>query len=148
LAFSRAFGYGKSEIFVLPLSAAWAAQGEPRQLTTHNRLSMSPAWTPDGKEIVFSSSLSGAQGLFRIAVSGSVQPRPLLGAGEDGFVPAVAKDAKTGQARLVYEIHGVKCYMARRAAKPEFRFSTRLSGGRNTRLTISHRLNPNRQSLE
>jgi Tol biopolymer transport system component/predicted Ser/Thr protein kinase len=128
LAFSRLFGYGKSEIFVLPLSAAWAAQGDPRQLTTHNRLSMSPAWTPDGKEIVFSSSLSGAQGLFRIAVSASAQPRPLLGAGEDGFVPAVAKDAKSGQARLVYTkfVWGTAIWRADRGSEAkEFLTSTR-----------------------
>jgi len=102
LAFSRAFGYGRSEIFVMPLSASWASQGEPRQLTHDNRLSMSPTWTPDGREIVFSSSLSGAQRLFRIAASGRALPRPLLGAGEDGFVPALANDARTGRARLVY----------------------------------------------
>ena len=119
LAFARAFAFAKTEIFVLPLSSTGTPQGEPQQVTNYNCLTMSPIWTPDGREIIFSSTLAGAQRLFRGPASGKGQPRPLLGAGEDGYVPTLAKDRRTGQTRLVYTKHSVSWAIWRVANRSE-----------------------------
>jgi Tol biopolymer transport system component len=87
---------------VLPLSQDLRASGEPRQLTFDHRRVLGCAWTPDGREIIFSSNRSGDYALWRIAASGSGQPVRLASAGEDGFFPSVSRPRATGGSRLAY----------------------------------------------
>jgi Tol biopolymer transport system component len=101
LAFARGFG-GAREIFVLPISAALEPEGDPRQLTFGDRMASSPAWMPDGKELVF---LFGSQvtycDLWRVSVSGSDKPRPLSFSGEDSVLSA---SVSLENHRLVYSV--------------------------------------------
>ena len=57
-----------------------------------------PVWTPDGREIIFSSGDYGSRGLWRIAVSGSGRPQRLADVGEEGDLPTISR----GRGRLVY----------------------------------------------
>ncbi|MDJ0654687.1 MAG: S9 family peptidase [Xanthomonadales bacterium] len=41
-----------------------------RQLTTHDASDTSPAWSPDGRDVLFLSSRSGSSQVWRIAISG------------------------------------------------------------------------------
>ena len=64
-------GSGASDLFVMPIVG-----GEPRRLTTDGVWIYSPVWTPDGREIIFSSNRSGGQNLWRIPAAGG-KPRRL-----------------------------------------------------------------------
>ena len=53
LAFCRLPGGFVSEIYLLPLDAKLRPAGEARRLTDHNRWSAQPAWTRDGRQILY-----------------------------------------------------------------------------------------------
>jgi Tol biopolymer transport system component/DNA-binding winged helix-turn-helix (wHTH) protein len=73
--------------------------GEPRRLTFDNRtIAGPPAWTPDGGEIIFSSSRAGLLTLWRISASGG-EPKQLSGVGTVALQPALSKDGH----RLAYQ---------------------------------------------
>jgi Tol biopolymer transport system component/predicted Ser/Thr protein kinase len=93
VAFVRGSAGGNlGDLFVMAVSG-----GDPRQLTSGNT-GGTPAWTPDGKEIVFSSAMGGLRSLWRIPASGGT-PRPVAGAGEMAFSPSIS--LKSNQ--LVYQ---------------------------------------------
>ena len=64
-------GSGASDLYVMPVVG-----GEPRRLTADGVWIYGPVWTPDGREIVFSSNRSGGQNLWRIPAAGG-KPRRL-----------------------------------------------------------------------
>jgi Tol biopolymer transport system component len=103
LAFARTASPWVSDLYLLTFGGELTPRGEPRRLTFHRRWATSPAWTPDGREIVFSSG--GARGtgvgLWRTPASGSRNPRPLLFAGEQGDQPAISRQGN----RLAYTRH-------------------------------------------
>ena len=71
--------------------------GEARRLTSDTREGGSPAWTPDGRRIVFSSARAGSRTLWQLSPDGG-QPEPLTtGSGEDDE-PEISRDGR----RLVY----------------------------------------------
>ena len=83
-----------SELFVVP-----AAGGEAKRLTFDQRnLCGSLAWTPDGKEVLFSSSRSGSATLWRISASGG---NPQLASA--GSVNAISPAVSLKGNRLAYE---------------------------------------------
>jgi Tol biopolymer transport system component len=99
LAFIRAFNSQQFEIFTVALAADHTASGEPRQLTRHAQLSDYPAWTADGRDIVYSSGTISRRTLWRVAASGSSQPSPLvLVASDQAEWPAIARQGN----RLAY----------------------------------------------
>ena len=55
LAFARFVNYNLSHLYVLPLTPAMEAAGQPRQITFGDLLSASPVWTPDGRQIIYVS---------------------------------------------------------------------------------------------
>ena len=60
-----------------------ASGGTPTRLTSDFREGGSPAWTPDGRALVFSSARAGSRTLWQVAAGGG-EPTPLtVGAGED-----------------------------------------------------------------
>ncbi len=75
VAFVRGTVAGVTEdAFVVPITG-----GEAKRLTFDGRpISGPPAWTPDGRDIVFSSSRRGLISLWRISASGG-EPRPVAG---------------------------------------------------------------------
>jgi Tol biopolymer transport system component/tRNA A-37 threonylcarbamoyl transferase component Bud32 len=102
LAFARSMTRSNSEIFLLRLNAALEPAGEPRQLTYENGAALSPVWTSDGREIVFSSTPQGSTStrgaLWRIAADApphtAAQRIPLTELGEH---PAIS-----GHGRMVF----------------------------------------------
>lgn len=72
LAFQRSRGFGASEIYLLMIGRNLMPSGEPKRLTSMNRLSANPLWTADGRDILFiASDPIHGQGLWRIPASAS-----------------------------------------------------------------------------
>ena len=101
LAFLRASTVGRVAIFLVPLTSGLAPIGTPRQLTDDETGVIGLAWTPDGRDLVFSSG--GHLGLSRMAkiseVSQSSRTREpeFLPFGERATAISIA-----GTGRLVY----------------------------------------------
>jgi eukaryotic-like serine/threonine-protein kinase len=98
LLFARLNSSGLGDIYVQTLSETLTPNGEPKRLTFDNRETECPAWTPDGREIIFDSGRSGGRSLWRMAASGSGKPQRLALLGEDTYEPAIARQAR----RLAY----------------------------------------------
>jgi Tol biopolymer transport system component/DNA-binding winged helix-turn-helix (wHTH) protein len=95
LAFVRSTVAGVcNDVYVIP-----TVGGEVRRLTfDHRPIIGPPAWTVDGREIVFSSTRGGPDSLWRISAAGG-EPRPVAGPiGEGGWPSIPAKGEQ-----LVYE---------------------------------------------
>jgi Tol biopolymer transport system component/predicted Ser/Thr protein kinase len=80
------------DLFVLKLG-----DSDPIRLTSGNS-GGPPAWTADGKEIVFSSAMGGLQNLWRMPATGGT-PRPVEGASGAAYRPSIARRDD----QLVYE---------------------------------------------
>ncbi len=117
IAFLRSSGPGLvDDLYVVP-----AAGGEPKRLTSDKRAMEGPfAWTPDSREIIFSSSRGGLRGLWRIPAAGGT-PRRVEGVGTSASAPAIARVGN----RLAYTVEVLKVNLwkvglsdARHAAGP------------------------------
>jgi Tol biopolymer transport system component len=89
LAFIRSSDF-RAELYLLPVSNALEPMGEARQIPL-GQPSYAPAWTEDGREIVFGSF---RQGLWRIGVSGSASrsAEPArLPFGDNAWYPAISR---------------------------------------------------------
>jgi Tol biopolymer transport system component len=77
LAFIRRVGSNEGDLYLLPLGTDLTPRGEPRRLTRENQAMLKPAWTSDGRELIYSSG-AGAQGeLWRLALADGARPRRL-----------------------------------------------------------------------
>jgi len=95
IAFLRSSGPGPLE----DLYVVAAAGGKPKRLTFDRReIDGAPTWTPDGRDIIFSSARGGPFSLWRIPASGGGVPSRIEGAGTSVFSPAVALKSQ----RLAY----------------------------------------------
>jgi serine/threonine protein kinase len=94
LAFARERSGGAHDLYVLRLTGALAAQGEPRKLTPESGGAQGAAWTPDGREIVY----AGSGALWRIAATGSAKPERLAFATGGAAHPAISGSRR----RLAY----------------------------------------------
>jgi len=77
-----------TDLFVVPTNG-----GQPMRLTFDNHvgdLGESPAWSEDGREIIFSSSRKGLPTLWRIPASGGT-PRPVTGGGAHACCPSISR---------------------------------------------------------
>lgn len=92
LAFFRTSSFGASDLHVVAIDEALRPVGEPRRLTFDARSAQNPAWTPDGKEIVFVSDRGGSHSLWKVRAAGGGLPVAL--GGEDAFEPAIAPSGK------------------------------------------------------
>ena len=68
--------------------------GEPRRLTTDFEEGGPPAWTPDGKALVFPSARRGSLNLWWLSTSGG-PPIPLTTGPGDDLDPVVSSDGRT-----------------------------------------------------
>jgi len=95
VAFLRRSGAGvASDVYVVPASG-----GEPKRLTFDNaQTDGAPAWTENGREIVFSSTRGGLSTLWRIPASGG-QPRAIAGVGAIACCPSISRKRN----QLVYK---------------------------------------------
>lgn len=96
LAFIRSTIAGVSnDIYVMPTSG-----GNPKRLTFDHRPIMgSPAWTADGREIIFSSDRGAATGLWRVSATGCI-PVPVAGPVGEAVWPSIPTN---GKHTLVYQ---------------------------------------------
>ena len=95
VAFTRYFSTEHAgDIYLVSLSS-----GEPGRLTFDKAVVSSPAWTSDGKYLIFSSDrLGGTHRLWKIRVSGGGEPEALAAGQEDVSGPALSRDGR----RLAY----------------------------------------------
>ena len=94
LAFSRTFTLGVSEVYVQDLSDDLRPTSAPKQLTFSKQRIIGLAWSPDGREIIYSSGSGmdgGLLGLRRVWRSGAGEPRILAFAGEPGEMPTISR---------------------------------------------------------
>jgi Tol biopolymer transport system component len=85
LAFVRVISALVGEVYLVPLDG-----GEPKQLTFSGEGISNLAWTPNGREIVFSSRYGGKSSLLRIPVEGG-SPQWLTASGSGTQYPAFSQ---------------------------------------------------------
>jgi Tol biopolymer transport system component len=85
IAFKRSIGSGINDIYLVGVSG-----GEPKRLTFGNGFTASHAWTPDGRELIFSSAKDGVNRLWRVSASGGV-PRQIPYVGQGAYYLAIAR---------------------------------------------------------
>src|SRR5262249_37599555 len=100
VAFSRSAGFELSDIYLLGLTEDLKPKGEPRRLTFLKGFSLDSAWTPNGREIIFSSQVKGSEwSLWKVPASGEGAPEQLQYTGGDASSPAISRSGN----RLAYQ---------------------------------------------
>jgi Tol biopolymer transport system component len=97
LAFIRTAALFVGDVHLLSLSNGFEAVGEVKRLTFDNLWDSHPAWTLDGREIIYSSG-SPTQALWRVAAFGPGKPQRLASFGEYVDQPALSRQGQ----RLAY----------------------------------------------
>jgi serine/threonine protein kinase len=88
IAFVRQTAEETADIYIVPITGE-----EPERLTYDNTWIENITWTPDGRDIIFSSDRDGARRLWRISKEGG-EPEPLEVAGANMWGPAISKDGR------------------------------------------------------
>ncbi len=125
----------RKDLYLLRLGHGYRPLGEPERVETGNSVNRSPCWTPDGREIVFSSGRSyiDSFGLWRMGLQDR-KPVRLGFAQDNARSPSIARSGR----RLVYMIERIDWDIWRvdlqgqgRKSGSPFRFisSTRYDGG-------------------
>jgi Tol biopolymer transport system component len=97
VAFGRWAGLMGS-IYLLDLTEDLKPKGEPRRLTSLKSGLWGLAWTPDGREIIFSSGNIADMSLWKVPASGAGEPEQLPFTGE-GICPTISRSGN----RLAYQ---------------------------------------------
>lgn len=85
VAFVRLMSVVAGEIYLLSVDG-----GEPKRLTFSGEGISSLAWTPDGREIVYSSRYGGRTRLLRVSVEGGT-PQWIAASGQDALYPTFSR---------------------------------------------------------
>lgn len=96
LAFTRMVAEGSVDLYLLQLSPKMKPQGPPRRLETGKPWNISPTWTPDGREIVFSTGTQYSSRLARLSPWNRQMPQPLAGVGEASCYPTISRTRNSG----------------------------------------------------
>ena len=103
LAFARYGSRLTSDLYLLDLDEDLNPKGEPRRRTFTEATTTNPVFTPDGRDIVFSSGPFGNPSLWRVPVSGTSSPERLP-FGERGANPVISRQGNlaytTGEGEL------------------------------------------------
>jgi Tol biopolymer transport system component/DNA-binding winged helix-turn-helix (wHTH) protein len=103
VAFARMVREGIGDLFLFELSADLKPTGALRRLTFLNQYTTSPAWTPDGRGIVFSSGTPHSPTLYKIGLSRwewqPNKPERLAFAGEGARQPAISRQGHLAYTR-------------------------------------------------
>ncbi len=102
LVFSRIDPTRRCDLWLLSLSKDLTPLGKPERLTSDNPINRNPAWTPGGREIVYTSGTNWDfdRGLFMLQPSRAAKPVRLAVAGEHVGHPAISSQGN----RLAYEV--------------------------------------------
>ncbi|MCM2316598.1 MAG: protein kinase, partial [Thermoanaerobaculia bacterium] len=92
IAYFQAAVGASGDIWVTPVEG-----GKARRLTSDEVLGGGPVWTPDGKQLIFSSLRGGSLTLWRVSAKGGT-PTPVLISPGDDTEPVLSPDGR----RLVY----------------------------------------------
>jgi Tol biopolymer transport system component len=78
--------------------------GQPRPITAEKASLYGLAWSPDGRDVIFSSNRDGGFRLWRAAAAAvKASPSPVQTAGEDARFPAFSQAGSKRSARLAYQ---------------------------------------------
>jgi Tol biopolymer transport system component len=105
LAFVRTNAPPLSDLYVVPLSASLVPTAEPRRLTSWNRFTTSPAWMPDGREIIVAAGHWENVRLWRVPLSLDREPRRLEFAGDHTSHPAVSRQGRLAYSQTVSDVN-------------------------------------------
>jgi Tol biopolymer transport system component/DNA-binding winged helix-turn-helix (wHTH) protein len=95
LVFVRDGSTGASDLYSVSLNDRFAPSGAPVLLLSNGYWNRSPAWSPDGRHVVFASGHWGQQRLWSMEVKNPSTARPLQGASADAHQPAVSPTTGT-----------------------------------------------------
>jgi Tol biopolymer transport system component/DNA-binding winged helix-turn-helix (wHTH) protein len=98
LAFSRWNAWASSDLYLLDLSPNLEPVAAPKRITFGNWDAASPAWTEDGKSLIFSGHTHSESTLWRVGVSGSEKPQQLDTLRDHAILPAISRHSN----RLAY----------------------------------------------
>ena len=98
LVFRRVPSAAGGELHWLALGEGLTAAGTPRKLTHAPLNAVDPTWSPDGKEIIYSTQGT----LWKVGVSGTRPAVRLPFVGEDASMPTVPRSQPDKPVRLVY----------------------------------------------
>ena len=103
VAFARGEVGASEAIWLLPLTADLRPAGDPQPLSAAGR-SRSPAWSPDGKELLFTGVSPGMadSGAWKVRVAGGAPVR-ILPVGVNAAIPAVSRTGRLAFARARVE---------------------------------------------
>jgi Tol biopolymer transport system component/predicted Ser/Thr protein kinase len=91
VAFTRFNRFDDQGIYLLQLTEDLKPKGEPKRLTSMKGLGFQPAWTPNGQDIIFTSTAIGRTlSLWRVPVYRAGQEEPLAFAQQNAYHPAVS----------------------------------------------------------
>jgi len=91
LAFARVSGLNISQLLIMPVSETLEPRSEPRTLPLTEAAPSEPAWTADGRDLLFTTGSSSANvTLSRVPASGSGKSSPLPFSGTGAMGPSIA----------------------------------------------------------
>lgn len=92
IVFARDLG-STSELYRLALNADFTADGEPLPLTAHHRWTGMPAFTPNGKAVVYSSGIKDdITSLWVLPLDSGAEPRLLFRSDSSYYQPALSRN--------------------------------------------------------
>jgi Tol biopolymer transport system component len=98
LAFARYSQDSTANIHLLAL-----AGGEPRQITSDKASLLGLAWSPDGRDLIFSSNRGGDYRLWRASAASGARLLPVEAAGENARFPSLSRPGAKALWRLAYQ---------------------------------------------
>jgi Tol biopolymer transport system component len=113
IAFTRGALSISQHLYLLPLSPDMRPAGEPRKLEA-TRLIANPAWTPDGREIVFRFGTT----LARIGLDAGAKSRELLALGTNAFFPTLSRTGRLAFSRNTDDTNVWRQELPARAGAP------------------------------